>query len=403
MEFQSEFLRRLNHRSPPMPHCTPKLLQQVMECDEDTLNLSLGGIGNKLKLFAQNLDFEHPEISSIFDGLIADDQEFAKECLELLALAKFAKEKNLCRVIPSLGNFLSRNIANKNILKKIDIPVNSKIHVRLLKNPISRKEIRLTKRMQIIHLQSICNKDQDVWDAQPDNFNKFLRFDSAYEEDVVAATKKANRYRELGCISLADEIQKSIDIFRDHMQHSYYGFNRITMTNAAIILAKSLKYKFKQTEDSQIIVERKFFGKYNFDPDQPTEFSPYISQMAGFPIFSLKTQLPFKYEPRIYPLHELSELISEEVQSTIDLLENFPEADNKPIFDHFGVIVPGVAFPLPSEDFHTFVNKQGVAQTYSSREDALKALDKILINSGFFTPILIAEKNGKCYFICYFK
>lgn len=416
-KLQKEFLRRLDRHEPPLKHSVPSLLSRVIECDDVLLEFTLGTVGRKLRKFAENVDFEHPEIVSIFDGVIANDQDFAQECMELLILGQFARENNLQRIIPSLGQIWTKESLTRNIIKKIDIPANNRMHVRLLKDCKEREEIRMTKRMQIIDLQSVYKKGDEVWSVQPDNFTKFLRFDTAYQDDLKIAEKKAMRYEELGCTSLAAEIRKSIESFRENMEQSYYGFNRITMTNAAIILAKSLGYTYIPPQDvssysnsysnwrvdGKIIVDRKFFGKFNFDPANTMIFSPIVSSVAGSPIFTKKNnQDSYNYEPRVYPLHELSDILTDNVRKTVSLLEEFPDAGDKPIFDHFGVIVPSVAFPLKSQEIYTFLDEQGIAQSYSVRESALKALDSILIKGEYFHGILVGEKDGKCYFISYF-
>jgi len=105
------------------------------------------------------------------------------------------------------------------------------------------------------------------------------------------------------------------------------------------------------------------------------------------------------YEPRVYPLNELQEQAPESVKEIIKLVDEFPEADNKPIFDHFGVIVPGVNYP--NEDHKRFTDKDGEIKQYDSIDDGKKALDIILINAKHITPIIVGEKDGKCYFISY--
>ena len=40
---------------------------------------------------------------------------------------------------------------------------------------------------------------------------------------------------------------------------------------------------------------------------------------------------------------------------------------------------------------------------YTSKDDALKSLDRILIKGNYIYPILVGERDGKCYFISYFK
>jgi hypothetical protein len=149
-------------------------------------------------------------------------------------------------------------------------------------------------------------------------------------------------------------------------------------------------------------VPRSFFGKYNFESDVQLEFSPYITNLAGSPIFTSKAPQNYPYEPRVYPLFELWDIAPESVVKTIGLLEEFPDANNKPIFDHFGVIVPGIGLSYQQNKGYVFLDENGMAQIFPVREMALKALDKIMIKGKYLYPIIIGEKDGKCYFICFF-
>lgn len=414
-ELQNEFLQRLTQHESPAPHYVPALLSKIVEADEDLLDFTLGAIGQKLRLFAKNVDFQHPEIISIFDGLIADDQTFAQECLELLALGKFAKENHLVRIIPHLGRIVTKESISRSVLRKIDTPQNNRMHVRLLSDPDERLEIRMTKRMQMIDLQGVYKKGEEMWNVQPDTFKKFLRFDTAYQDDILSAEKKAIRYEELGCISLASEVKKSVALFREHMEQAYYGFNRITMTSAAIILAKSLGYKFIAASDithagygtfrkeAKITVSQKFFGKFNFDPESSYTFQSHVSHIIGSPIFTQKPNVDFDFEPRVYPLHELLDIAPQNVKDTIAILESFPDAGNKPIFDHFGVIVPGIRFPFLKDNLYTYLDENGIVHSYKEKEEASKSLDRTLIKGKHFHPVIVGERDGKCYFICYFS
>jgi hypothetical protein len=415
LELHSEFLRRLDRHEPPLQPSVPLILTRILECDEEILEFSLGQFGQKLRRFADKVDFSHPEIISIFGGILADDQDFSKECLELLILAQYARDNQLTKIIPLLGKTAVKETLSSNVIKKID-PHQNRMYVRLLKNPWEREEIRLTKRMQIIDLQGLYSKGEEIWNAQPDSFSKFLRFDTAYQADLKVAEQKAATYEELGCTSLADEIKKTIATFREHMEHSHYGFNRITMTNATIILAKSLGFTYTPAQEisggfvgsykteAKITVNRKFFGKYNFDPEQIIELNPIVSEFARSPVFTVKDCGPYQYQPRVYPLHDFWDLASEELQDIIKMLENFPDAGGKPIFDHFGVIVPSVALPqqAPKGNVFIFLDEKGMTKAFTSKEDAEKDLDSILIKNEYLTPIVIGEKDGKCYFLTYF-
>ena len=69
-------------------------------------------------------------------------------------------------------------------------------------------------------------------------------------------------------------------------------------------------------------------------------------------------------------------------------LENFPEAANKSVFDHYIVLIPSFAVVEVGRRGEL---KPKTAPNYWE-----------LIKNGENTPLLIGEVNGKCYFICYY-
>ena len=336
-------------------------------------------------------------LCNIFNGIL-NNPKFSKVCLELLCLAKYVKKEELTYLNPIVSNILAKEFDYKNI--KID----SRMNVRFLKDKNTREEIRALKKMQIIDLDGLYRKGEEVWNAQKSNFDLFLRYDVAYLEDIKKAEKKIKRFEELGCSALAEDIRRSITDFPENIDQNYYGFNRITILNAAVILAKSLDFNYEVFKSSdgifekfKISVPKKFFNEYIFDPVST------FSVLEGT-IFNEKTETFYDYEPRIYPLHEFLDLASEKTIEIINILDNFPECNNKPIFDHFGIIIPGINFPLNDKNnqFYTFLDKSGLLRSYSSREEAVKEFDRILVRDKHIFPIILGEYEGKAYFICYF-
>lgn len=410
VELQSEFFKRLEVRDTAPRLIIPSLLVHLLKTDDEVVDMSLGKVGRWLKSFAQEVDFGHPDLSTVFDGALSDERDFSQHCIELLSLAEYARTNQMTRIVPLLGQVVTKDKLDRGIAKKIESPLSSRLHVRLLKDAPAREEIRSLKRMQTIDLAAVYRKGEDAWRAQPEDFRRFLRFDTAYQEEIQKAEKKAKRYSDLGCSSLAEEIMKAVETFREHMEQAYYGFNRITMTNAAVILAKSLCYVYNpQTiyslaDDSagKIVVPRKFFGKYNFDQEfNPLEYEPLVPSLDGTPVYCQRYAPPLAYEPRVYPLHQFMDIAPPDVVNMIQTLEAFPDAGGKPIFDHFGVIVPGVALPDPSAI--SFLDESGQVKIFGCRDEAMRELDRTLTKGGYFHPIVVGERDGKCYFICYFS
>lgn len=400
LSFQNEFLKRLEIINRGESPAIPDLVLKLQDYDDQTIQIGLGDVGCKLKKFILQADLSHPELVNVFDGILADNQDFSLHCRELLSLASYAKQDNMLLVIPFFNQFLYKEY--KTAIRKIEIPSVNRVNVRFLKDREEREQIRCSKKMQVIDLQGIYKKGKSFWDSQPNNFSRFLRFDTGYQDELKKAEKKAKRYEELGCQSLAEEVQKTMDLFREHTECNYFGFNRITMTTASVILAKSLGYGYVEDgSGDKIVINRKAF--YNFNPDPIIEYNPYVSMVSGTKAFTDKTQSPYEYEPRVYPYYEFSTIASEETKKIISHLERFPDVGNKPIFDHFGLIVPSVNFPKKESGDFTFLNKSGILHIRETREEAVKDLDKIMIENRDVYPIIIGEKDGKCYFISYFQ
>lgn len=402
IDLQREFAERLKTvTGRPEGTTVPRLLHNILVCDDEIIEASLGVLGAKLKRFAKEIDFTHPDLVHLFGGAFSDASSFSQQCNELLLLGEYAKQNSL-HILPSISKIIDKNDVHKRIWRQVDSPYNNRLHVRLIPDRNRREEIRSMKRTKALCLDAVQKKGQEFWTALPISFKRFLRFDETSKDEIERAKRKAERYRELGCEILCKEIEASIEDYRQQINDSYYGFNRITMTTAAVILAKSLGHKLARVggflygadREYQIEVERNFFGKYVFDPEQARE-----SEVKRYyePRFD-----PFKYSPRVYPLHEFWSIAPSAVRDTINHLENFPDAGGKPIFDHFGLIVPGIDFPYENSEEYAFLNEAGEQQEYQKIDDARKSLDIILVESGYFHPVVLGEKDNKCYFISYF-
>ena len=399
MDVQNEFLKRIHHKTKnQICASTPHLLKLIFQCDDALMKFGFGEFGSHFLNSVKSLDLEHPEVSQVFDGIFQDESVFGNSLIEFLSLVQYAKDSQMNNLFPNLGEVYVKQNFDKNLFKKIDAKNCNKYHIRLLKDDEERYNLRLCKKMQVIDLQSVYKKGNEIWSSQPDDFASFLRFDSAYNSEIVKAERKMRRYQEIGCSTLATEINKSIQTFIETMEQSYYGFNRITMTNAAIILAKLHGFIFASSQhinaggfqtytDPQIYVERIFFSGYNFDPTSVLISTAYSSGTYRH-----------IYEPKVYPFYELKTLASDKTLEIIDYLEKFPEANQKPIFDHYGVIVPSIKYNL-----NYISNGEGIIQNFTDTSDACRTLDKILIEKKIIHPVIVGERDGKCFFICHWE
>lgn len=334
----------------------------------------LGAAGLKIREFASSLDFTHPDLPTLFNGTFNDATPFCKYVREMLEISVFCRRRQFIEAPAVVGDHSLDLTGNYEvpIIKEIaskTLAFSTKKAVRFVANPHERTYLREQKTIQPIDLASFKRRGFEMWNSAQSDFGKLARYRRPYEDEICQAKKKAERYLELGCTGMYAEVQKSIDDFQSQIADSYYGFNRVTLTGAALILARMMQYGIQSPSPLQanhktfsLAATRCLFKDYDF---------------GGI------TNNVFDYSPTIYPFHMLESMVSPEVYQIVSSLECFSGIGGKPIFDYYAVIVPGVDLPNPF-DMDTKIN-----------------MDKTLISLGLMTPAVIGEVDGKCYFLCY--
>jgi len=407
-ELQQAILDRMGFDRPVQtstakPHA---LLAKILETEPDVIELALGKFGMKLRSFAQAIDLEHPHVGQLFEEIMPEPDTL-ENLFELLQLAEYGKANKLTRVISTLGNkVICKEKFCRNLLRTIDSPINNRQRLRLLKTREERDQVRQKKNMQIIDLSSFFKKGDEIWVSQHNSFQNFIRYNTSYQEEINIAERKAQRYLNLGCKGLADNIQEAIASFKPQVHEAYFNFNRVTMTNAAIILAKFIGCRLVTSFGSpsegdsksfRISIPRNTFGDYNFEV------------AGGIYLSSTDTLRPrysdsYEYEPRVYPLHKFWHLASDGINRIVNHLEAFPEANGKAIFDNYVVLVPGPFYPRnATEGQFTIRDSDGIHLVYDTREAAIFSLDSIMLKNNIIPAVLLGEKDGKCFFVSFWK
>jgi hypothetical protein len=107
-----------------------------------------------------------------------------------------------------------------------------------------------------------------------------------------------------------------------------------------------------------------------------------------------------EYQPIIYPASYFKSIATDNVNGVFNTLDNFPEVENKPIFDFFGIIVPSVKIP-EYESNYGFIDLSGCERRHKNYNDCKLDFDRYMVENNIFYPIIVAEKDHKCYFITY--
>lgn len=377
-------------KSEECPDLTDSVLCKIKDCDLDVATAALGEkLAVRLKGFANAIDLEHPALKDLFKGQLVSG-EFSKDCCSLLGLAAFAKD-NEPHIFSRIKKILSKSAAYRSIERSIDDPSKNQLHVRFVERSEDRDAIRSTKRMQTINVGIIEKKGHDIWSSHNGTFGNYARNTDVWKTEIEEAKIELDRFKKLGCDDLASGIEKDIKDFESQIRETYFGFNRIPMTHAAVILAKVHGYDIKHTSYRsayKILIPRGYFKDASFE----------VSGISR----GDKDQSWYDYQPRSYTISELKEndCISKDMQNLVNYLENFPLVGGKPIFDHFRIVVPGVQYPDDDWSRGSYINEEG-RKVNGTCGKIKVAVDMMLIKKGIYCPILLGEKDEHCYFLSY--
>lgn len=349
--------------------------------------LALGKVGKQLIELVNRLDLHHPDAITFINSVFNDDERFRQQTLETIELA------DRCKDLSSIAiNFPRLLGQNKFVKSNFD----TSRYIRLLKSYQERDMVRSEQELQTIDLRAFYKRGNEIWQNQPTDFSIFNRHNIPYIEYLDIAERRASRYAELGCETITDKLTEEIKQLKLSLRDRYYGFNRLTMTVAAAILAKMHGYKLKTVWDIHdnkvlsIIIPTAML--YNFEPTEAV--LPFIQ---GF------SNGEYHYEPRLYPIHQLIHTASESMINLVAHLDNFPDMNGKTLFDNFLILVPSVKLPQNYNGTYFVRDKNGNTLGFNDKNDAVKFLDMTLIESHSVQPVLLGERNGKLYFISYWR
>lgn len=352
------------------------IIKDVLMFSKDEV-YSIGDIGVKIRSLASKISAvnPHPDLFVSFDGQLTstEDGSFGKIISDVLCILVNNKgvSSNIRRMLLSL---IRENPKFDLIFENVDDPEQNLKNVRFVPSRESRDLIRLCKKVQIIPPSYIEN-----WKDSPNNFNDYIRNISQYQSDIKTATDRKQHFLSLGLSEMAQSIQNSInELIMLSGKNQYYGFNKISIIDASIILAKQAGY-------SSLSVDCKNF-KYDFWYDSDNKHDMILS-------------------PRAYPYHDLKDFASSDVLDIVDCLESFPEIGGNALFDHYRVVVPSFHdYPLIGNDL-MFKFKLPNGGVYSSdfKFDAQRRLDVELIKQNELPAAVLGERDGEFYFVSYFQ
>lgn len=346
----------------------------------DVVEMAFGESGSHLRNFLSEMDLQHPDLRDNLERIFARcSPEVFGSLVGLVKLATESGRKDL------IGDF--------SLLDLIPVDVHRHAvydsYIRCLKSAEVRAEYRKNKKSQAVDMSSFAKKGEEIWGIQPSSFDSLTRYEKPYANEIELAKKRAKRFFDLGCVSMANEIAKSVDVFEAQIHDSYLGFNRMTFNSALVILAKWHEYQLTSPHvlsawpldrNYKVVVPGRYFADFDF------------FERAD------ENSLCWNYSPRIYPLADL-EPLTPDMKEIIGMCESHSEYGGKPLFDHYVVMLPGVDYPPLREKAYSFRSDTGTIASFENYDAARHALDRTLLHAGAFSGVVMGERDGKCYFV----
>lgn len=349
---------------------------------------ALGKYGRRLVELINMVDLNHPDLPYVIHSIFCNDAAFMQQVQDVLDLAE--RCKHLSSISHNFHKLVDRHKFSTHFLS-------TKFGSRLWKSKRDLEASRRNRKVQKVNLSSVYRKGTEVWNNQPDNFKVYNRYNMPYLHEIELSERKLDRYEELGCQDIVDKVSAQIRQLRINLSYRYSGFNRLSMSVAAVILARMHNYKFKVAWD----IHDNRTANIIVPPVLLYEYQPKESEIPG--VFASQTLGScYYYEPRAYPVHQLLVNASDAMLKVVEHLDNFPDMNGRPLFDDLLVLVPSVK--LQSVNGTYFVKDHaGNILGFNSEEEAALFLDKTLMDNGFVHPVLLGERDGMCYFTCYWR
>lgn len=338
--------------------------EKFVALDRQLIVNALGDIGHNVVEYLSKTDLNHPDLNIVFT------QRLCKWWDQIIEAYKACNNLNLIQ--NHLKTLLPFDL--KGEIDQFKRVAKSQTCIRLVNGAFERNSLRSLKTDRIIDLAQFYKKGLSAFNSSVSSFDIYMRWSEEGQNQIRKAKDKAEKYSKIGCDFLKTEIVNSLQGFEVAMQDNFYGFARLPMASAAVILAKFHSFKSHQTDRDidyghfRIMIPASLFAAYDH----------LIFGKYGVPLgYGYKADLLLS--PRVYPIHEFIQ--SEKTNKVIQHLEALPELNGKPAFDHYAVLVPTVA----------------TSEKYQAD------FDRMMVSEKFVFPILLGERDGKGYFICFWE
>jgi hypothetical protein len=376
-------------------------LKVVAETPDDTIKAVFGMTGQRLKKFAQRVNLEHPDIELYFSELGETSQAMYRQVADILVSVEKTKNFNSVE-----AEFLAQDKDFTRIVRQLQQPL-----PRLLMSSEDRKTQRENKKqIKSIGLRNVIqggNNAENCFYGKPDHFKRYARLSPWYHQELKDLNDRQNLFQSKSMTEMAHVYAKQTRELQESISDTL-GFYRISPHEASIILARL--HDFRWEDNGTISVPSKVFEKCPFWSESPQvedkndELKKTLILNTRFTPANINVHY-FGYQPRLYPSFGLQLPIPNKTKKIIEQTESFVSLNGGPFFDYYWILVPSINLnnPIIQKQRDSWTLKEGdVNVVYNDYNEAALRLDQMLIESKCIIPIIIGERDGKCYFLSMF-
>jgi len=379
-------------------------LKTIAEAPDDLVKEVLGSTGMRLKRFAIRVNLNHPDIESYFGMLGQPAVELCKVAAEALTAA--TADKSQGKEIVSLEKDFTANEGWVKSLRFMQQP-----NARLLGGLEDRKNQRgIKQQIKSVGLKSVFQGGENAFYGRPTHFKRFARGSSYYHEELKDLKARQDLFVAKNMPEMSHAFAKRMRSLEESVS-DLLGFYRIKPDEAAVTLARL--HGFKWNNSGIVTISSTFFDGCHFWSEGAVISESEEDKAEGMKkALILNTRFVptnvgsvfFNYQPRMYPLSLWETRVStpSTVQKIIDRSEHFALLNRSPFFDYYWVLVPSIniAHPLiQKQKDHYTVREGGSNVVYADATEAAFSVDTILVKEGCVVPIIIGERDGRCYFV----
>jgi hypothetical protein len=376
-------------------------LKVVAETPEDTMKAVFGTTGQRLKRFATRVNLDHPDIELYFSELGETAQAMYRQVADTLVAVEKSKNFNSVE-----NEFLAQDKDFTRIIRQLQQPL-----PRLIVSNEDRKTQRENKKqVKSIGLRSVIQSGtnaENCFFGKPDHFKRYARLSPWYHQELKDLNDRQALFQSKSMTEMAHVYAKHMRELQESISDTL-GFYRISPHEASIILARL--HGFRWEDNGTISIPSKLFEGCSFWSENPQvedkndELKKTLILNTRFTPANINIHY-FGYQPRLYPLFGLQIPVPDKAKKIIDQTENFISLNGGPFFDYYWVLVPSINLnnPLIAKQKDSWTLREGdVNVAYNDYNEAALKLDQMLIKSKSIVPIIIGERDGKCYFLSMF-